>query len=120
MIDPRLVRADATKLDELRVILSEQENSEILRPIEMKNIFIGHEFRVGPFINWPKMNREAKKLLDSIDADLSPTASVGSLSVAQQQLVRKTGSPLDLLYRLYRMERAMGWPLARDPGGDGR
>lgn len=42
MIDPRLVRADATKLDELRVILSEQENSEILRPIEMKNIFIGH------------------------------------------------------------------------------
>ena len=52
-----------------------------------ENIFIGHEFKIGPFIDWPRMNREAKKLLDSIDADLSPTASVGSLTVGQQQLV---------------------------------
>ena len=52
-----------------------------------ENIFIGHEFKIGPFIDWPKMNREAKKLLDSIDANLSPTASVGSLTVGQQQLV---------------------------------
>ena len=52
-----------------------------------ENIFIGHEFKIGPFIDWPKMNREAKKLLESIDADFSPTASVGSLSVAQQQQV---------------------------------
>jgi glycerol-1-phosphate dehydrogenase [NAD(P)+] len=42
MVDPRLVRADATKLDELRGILAQQEGSEILRPIEMKDIFIGH------------------------------------------------------------------------------
>ena len=52
-----------------------------------ENIFIGHEFKTGPFINWRKANREAKKLLDSVGADFSPTASVGSLSVAQQQLV---------------------------------
>ena len=52
-----------------------------------ENIFIGHEFKTGPFINWNKANREAKKLLDSVGADFSPTASVGSLSVAQQQLV---------------------------------
>ena len=52
-----------------------------------ENIFIGHEFKIGPFIDWPKMNREAKKLLDSIDAKVSPTASVGSLTVGQQQLV---------------------------------
>ena len=52
-----------------------------------ENIFIGHEFKIGPFIDWPRMNREAKKLLDSIDANLSPTASVGSLTVGQQQLV---------------------------------
>lgn len=31
-----------------------------------ENIFIGHEFKVGPFIDWPKMNREARKLLDSM------------------------------------------------------
>lgn len=52
-----------------------------------ENIFIGHEFKNGPFINWSKANREAKKLLDSVGADFSPTVSVGSLSVAQQQLV---------------------------------
>ena len=52
-----------------------------------ENIFIGHEFKSGPFIDWGKANREAKKLLDAVGADFSPTASVGSLSVAQQQLV---------------------------------
>ena len=52
-----------------------------------ENIFIGHEFKTGPFINWNRANREAKRLLDAVGADFSPTASVGSLSVAQQQLV---------------------------------
>ena len=52
-----------------------------------ENIFIGHEFKTGPFINWAKANQEARKLLDSVGADFSPTVSVGSLSVAQQQLV---------------------------------
>ena len=52
-----------------------------------ENIFIGHEFKFGPLINWRKANREAQKLLDSVGAAFPPTASVGSLSVAQQQLV---------------------------------
>ena len=52
-----------------------------------ENIFIGHEFKVGPLINWRKANREAQKLLTSVGANFPPTASVGSLSVAQQQLV---------------------------------
>ena len=52
-----------------------------------ENIFIGHEFMVGPFINWTKANREAQKLIDSVGANFSATASVGNLSVAQQQLV---------------------------------
>ena len=52
-----------------------------------ENIFIGHEFMVGPFISWTKANKEAQKLLDSVSANFPATASVGSLSVAQQQLV---------------------------------
>ncbi len=52
-----------------------------------ENIFIGHEFLTAGFINWRKTNAEAKRILDTIGADISPTASVGSLSVAQQQLV---------------------------------
>ena len=52
-----------------------------------ENIYIGHEFKTGPFISWSKANKEAQKLLDSVGANFSSTASVGSLSVAQQQLV---------------------------------
>lgn len=52
-----------------------------------ENIFIGHEFKAGPFIDWGKANREAQKLLDAVGADFGATETVGSLSVAQQQLV---------------------------------
>ena len=52
-----------------------------------ENIFIGHEFTIGPVINWIRTNREAQKLLESVGANFSATASVASLSVAQQQLV---------------------------------
>ena len=52
-----------------------------------ENIYIGHEFKTGPFVSWAKANREAQKILDSIGANFQATAPVGSLSVAQQQLV---------------------------------
>lgn len=52
-----------------------------------ENIFIGHEFVTGGLINWRKTNAEAKRILDSIGADISPTDQVGSLSIAKQQLV---------------------------------
>ena len=52
-----------------------------------ENIFIGHEFMTGPFINWKKANAEAQKLLKSIGANVNPAVSVGVLSVAQQQMV---------------------------------
>lgn len=52
-----------------------------------ENIFIGHEFMRGGFINWRRTNEEARKLLEAIGANISPTDTVGALSVAQQQLV---------------------------------
>ena len=42
MIDPRLQRADVTRLDELREILSQQEDADRLCAIEMEKISIGH------------------------------------------------------------------------------
>lgn len=42
MIDNRLIEADATKLDELRKIIKEQENAEKLCGIGMKEIIIEH------------------------------------------------------------------------------
>ncbi len=42
MLDQRLVEADASKLDELRVIVSEQEHPEKLHDIDMKAVIIEH------------------------------------------------------------------------------
>lgn len=42
MLDERLIRADATKLDELREIMKAQEHAERLHDIEMKDIVIEH------------------------------------------------------------------------------
>ena len=47
MIDNRLARADATKLDELHEIMMAQENSERLCDIGMKKINIGHGAAAG-------------------------------------------------------------------------
>ena len=42
MLDERLIRADSTKLDELREIMRAQEHAERLHDIEMKDIVIEH------------------------------------------------------------------------------
>lgn len=42
MLDERLIRADATKLDELREIMRVQDHAECLCDIEMKDIVIDH------------------------------------------------------------------------------
>lgn len=52
-----------------------------------ENIFMGHETVKGGFIQWHVMNEEAEKLLRELNADFSATAEMGSLSVAQQQMV---------------------------------
>ena len=52
-----------------------------------ENIFMGHEMRKYGMIQWGAMNRKAGKLLDRLDADFSPSEEMGSLSVAQQQMV---------------------------------
>ena len=54
-----------------------------------ENIFMGHEKTAGPFgrVDWKTMNREAAKLLKQLDAQFDCRAEMGSLSVAQQQIV---------------------------------
>jgi rhamnose transport system ATP-binding protein len=54
-----------------------------------ENIFMGHEKTTKPFgrIDWKTMNIEARKLLDQLDAKFDCRAEMGSLSVAQQQIV---------------------------------
>lgn len=54
-----------------------------------ENIFIGHE-TVSPLtraIQWKSMHEEARKLLAELGSDIDPRSEMGSLSVAQQQIV---------------------------------
>lgn len=52
-----------------------------------ENIFMGHEDIKSGMIQWRSMNAMAQKLLDSLDADFKPTDEVGTLTIAQQQMV---------------------------------
>ena len=54
-----------------------------------ENIFIGHE-TISPLtkaIQWKSMHAEAKTLLTELGSDIDPHTEMGSLSVAQQQIV---------------------------------
>ena len=52
-----------------------------------ENIFMGHEIIKNGMIRWSQMNEEADKLLKELNADFKSVAEMGSLSVAQQQVV---------------------------------
>ncbi|MCB1225015.1 MAG: sugar ABC transporter ATP-binding protein [Verrucomicrobiales bacterium] len=53
-----------------------------------ENIFLGWEpRRWGGLVDWPKVYREAKTLIDRFHVDLDPAAKVGDLGVGQKQLV---------------------------------
>ncbi len=53
-----------------------------------ENIFLGREpKRLGGFIDWPRMYREAAELLERFGVKLDPQALVSSLGVGQKQLV---------------------------------
>lgn len=52
-----------------------------------ENIFLGREPSVGKFVNTAKMNKDAQQLLDMHDMNIDAEALVGSLTIAQQQMV---------------------------------
>ncbi len=52
-----------------------------------ENLYLGNEFRAGPFIDFARMKSEATKLLASLGIDVDPDTPVRELSVAYQQLV---------------------------------
>ncbi len=52
-----------------------------------ENIFIGHEKVERGIIQWKKMHKAAEELLRPLNVDFQPAALMGTLSVAQQQIV---------------------------------
>ncbi len=52
-----------------------------------ENIFAGRLAKRGKLINWKEVNDKAKVLLDRVSFDVDPTRLVGSLTVAEKQMV---------------------------------
>lgn len=53
-----------------------------------ENIFLGREpRRFGGFIDWPRIYKDARTLVERFHVDLDPAARISSLGVGQKQLV---------------------------------
>ena len=52
-----------------------------------ENIFLGSEPRRGPFIDWPRVHREAGSLLQRFQVAIDPASPVSHLGVGEKQLV---------------------------------
>ncbi len=51
------------------------------------NIFLGREYRKGPFVDQKKLNDESKKILERVGLNVSPETQLVRLSIAEKQLV---------------------------------
>lgn len=72
---------------ELGIAMIHQELSPVPEMTVAENIFLGREPGRGPFLNYEKMYQDTKELLHSLKVEISPKAKVGTLKVADQQLV---------------------------------
>jgi inositol transport system ATP-binding protein len=65
-----------------------QELSPIYYMTVAENIYLGREPMIASFwVDEKKLNRNAKKLLESLELNIEPTARMKDLSIAQMQLV---------------------------------
>lgn len=69
------------------IAMIHQELSPVLDMTIAENLFLGKEYITAGFIDYKKMNSEAKKLLNSVGIDLNPTLQMKKLSVSQMQMV---------------------------------
>lgn len=76
-----------SKAHELGISIIMQELNMCSHLSVADNIFIGRAHQKGFFIDDKKMHEEAKLILDDLGIEINTYAQVGSLSVAQQQMV---------------------------------
>lgn len=78
------------KANALGVGMVFQEQSLITNLTVAQNIFFGEEkkFRKAGIIDWKKMNREARAILDELElTDMSCTQKIGSIQFSRRQMV---------------------------------
>src|SRR4051812_21395813 len=64
-----------------------QELALVPRMTVAENIFLGHEPRRFGFVDWGRMYREARALLEQFQVKIDPAALCADLGVGQRQLV---------------------------------
>jgi inositol transport system ATP-binding protein len=72
---------------EMGIVTIYQEFNLVPHLTIAENVFIGREPRRGPFIQWRRMERETRAILERIGMPLDPRRTVRTLSVAEQQMV---------------------------------
>jgi ABC-type sugar transport system ATPase subunit len=72
---------------ELGITIIYQEFNLMPNLTVAENVFIGREPNRLRFVRWRDLNRQTQDLLDLLGVDLSPTARVRDLKVAEQQMV---------------------------------
>ncbi len=77
--NPREAQADG-------IVIVHQELNMMGHLTVAQNIFIGREFRKGPFIDDAKMNEEAAKLFARLNIDIDPKETMSKLTVGMQQM----------------------------------
>ncbi len=83
---PYNIKSPSDALDKgIRIIyqeLSGLDNLDIA-----SNIFLGREFRKGPFVNQRQLNEESKRILARVGLSVDPSTLLNRLSIAEKQLV---------------------------------
>jgi len=74
-------------LFDLRIAAIYQEFNLVPSLTVAQNIFLGKEYRNGPFLDIKRMNAEAARLLTSLGIAIRPETVVRDLGVAYQQIV---------------------------------
>lgn len=72
---------------ELGVAMIHQELSPVPEMTVAENIFLGREPKKGLFLDYSTLYKDTQELLKSLKVDINPKAKVGSLKVADQQLI---------------------------------
>lgn len=83
-LDPRDAPADRQARG---VVTIYQEFNLVPALTVAENLYLGREPRRAGFIDWRRLNADAASVLHRLGVDLAPTAIVGGLSVALQQMV---------------------------------
>ena len=52
-----------------------------------ENYFLGRQPKKGPFVDWPRMYAESKKVIEKFEMDVDPSAKICELPIAMQAMI---------------------------------